>query len=143
MQDARHHQRIAYHLPVDIYCGPQEERRECKTRDIGLGGFFAVGATCVRENDKVHVELGPNDGDKLHLSGRVARISHGGAGLQFVGNSPATLEVLRALLVPDWDGGNLLDGVVKIAPWYRENDLAGWMRLTSIVSDWRRLTQQL
>lgn len=142
MQDARHHQRITYRLPVDIFCGTRSDRPSYYTQDISLGGFFAVGVDCVREGDDVRVELGPRDGAKLHLGGRIARLAPNGVGLKFVGNSPATLEVLQALLAPDWDGGNLLDGVVRIAPWYRDNDLAGWMRLTSIVSDWQRLTQR-
>jgi hypothetical protein len=69
-------------------------------------------------------------------------VTGSGAALEFVDNSPATLEVLEALLQPKWDGGSLLDGVLTIAPWFRQNDLAGWMRLTSIVSDWQRLTRR-
>ena len=95
-----------------------------------------------RVDDRVQVELAPNSGAKLHLDGRITRTTSNGAGLQSVGNSPATMEVLQALLSPDWDGGYLLDGVVKIAPWYGDNNLAGWMRLTSIVSDWQRLTHR-
>jgi hypothetical protein len=142
MQDARKHQRIRCHLPVDLFCGNQPKRLICRSQNICLGGMFAVGAQCMRVDDPVHVELAPESGSTLHLEGRVARTTTDGAGLEFVDNSPATMEVLGALLSPNWDGGFLLDGVIKIAPWYRDNDLAGWMRLTSIVSDWQHLTHR-
>ena len=140
MQDARKHQRISCRLPVDLFCGNETKRLNCRTQDIGLGGMFAVGAQCLTGGDPVRVELAPDSGSLLHLDGRIIRTTTEGAGLQFVGNSPATIEVLQALLSPDWNGGLLLDGVIKIAPWYGDDNLAGWMRLTSIVSDWQRLT---
>lgn len=141
MRDARRHPRIAYRLAVDVFCGNETTRRQCHTQDIGIGGLFAIGGQCLEKGDDVQVELGPAGRGTLHLDGRVARVDVTGAGLEFVGNSAATIEVLKALIEPKWDGQNLLDGIVTIAPWYRQNDLAGWMRLTSLVSDWQRLTQ--
>ena len=142
MQDARKHQRITCRLPVDLVCGKDLERLTCHTQDICIEGLFAAGAQCMRQEDDVRIQLGPSHGEKLHLDGRIARVNATGAGLEFVGNSPATMEVLKALLSPEWEGGLLLDGVVKIAPWYRETNLSGWMRLTSIVSDWNQLTRR-
>jgi hypothetical protein len=143
MQDARRHPRIAYRLAVEVYCDNKAKRQRCYTRDFGIGGLFAVGGECLRTDDEVSVELGPSRQGALHVEGRIARVSTEGAGVEFAGNSPATIEILQALLQPDWEGGNLLDGVITIAPWYqRGDDLAGWMRLTSIVSDWQRLTQR-
>ena len=139
MQDARKHQRTSCRLPVDLFCGADQRRLNCHTRNICLGGLFAEGAQCMQVGDRVRVELAPNSGARLQLDGRIARTTGDGAALRFVDNSPATMEILEALLSPDWQGGHLLDGVIKTAPWYGDNDLAGWMRLTSIVSDWRRL----
>ncbi|MCB1774152.1 MAG: PilZ domain-containing protein [Gammaproteobacteria bacterium] len=141
MREARRHPRIGYRLAVDVFCGNETTRRQCHTQDIGLGGLFAVGGQCLQREDEVQVELGPPGPGTLHLTGRVARVNANGAGVQFVGNSAATIEVLTALIEPKWDGQNLLDGIISIAPWYRQNDLAGWMRLTSLVSDWQKLTQ--
>lgn len=139
MQDARKHERISCRLPVNVFCDADMRRLGCRTEDIGLGGLFANGAQCLRIDQPVSVELAPNSGARLHIEGRIVRTTTDGAGLQFVDNSPATLEVLQALLTPDWDGGHVLDGVIKIAPWYGDGDLASWMRLTSIVSDWQHL----
>jgi hypothetical protein len=142
MRDVRRHARIAYRLAVDLFCSEDPGGRQCHTRDIGLGGMFAIGGECLRRDEAVWLELGPPGRGRLHLGARVSRVTPSGAALELIDNSPATLEVLEALLQPKWDGGSLLDGVVTIAPWFRQNDLAGWMRLTSIVSDWQRLTRR-
>ena len=105
MQDARKHQRILCRLPVNLFCDSDMTRLGCRTQDIGLGGMFAIGAQCLSVDDPIRVELAPDSGSRLHLDGRIIRITTDGAGLQFVDNSPATMEVLQALLLPDWDGG--------------------------------------
>lgn len=141
MHDARQHQRIGFRLPVDLYCGEDDTRRVCFTRDIGLGGLFADGLRCLAPGDPVHIAISPGEHGRLDLDSKVTRVNDEGAALKFIDNSPASMEVLQALLTPDWSGGHLLDGVLRIAPWYRDSDLAGWMRLTSIVSDWNRPTR--
>ena len=141
MEDVRRTQRVKHRLAVDLYCGHDAKLRHTHTYDIGLSGMFAVGVLCVRPGDEVRVSLGHKEAGALQLGARVSRVSLDGAGLEFVGNSPMAIELLRELLTPDWDGHDLLEGVMKIAPWYRGKDLAGWMRLTSMVSDWQRLTQ--
>ena len=113
MQDARKHPRIRCRLPVDLFCGNESKRLNCRSQDLCLGGMFAAGAECMRVDDQVHVELAPESGAQVHLEARVARTTTEGAGLQFVDNSPPSVEVLGALLTPTWDGENLLDGVAR------------------------------
>lgn len=141
MHEARNHQRISFRLDVDLFRPSDDQPQHCQTRDIGFGGLYAIGAHDLVANQDVRLAIARDKGGGLHLDGRVARIGQSGVAFQFTGNSPATLEVLRTLLTPSWDGENLLEGIVGMAPWYREDDLAGWMRLTSLVSDWHRLTQ--
>ncbi|MCB1802967.1 MAG: PilZ domain-containing protein [Gammaproteobacteria bacterium] len=141
MQEARNHQRITYRLGVDLFREADNQPQHCETRDIGFGGLYAIGANGLAADQEVRLAIGREKGGGLHLDAHVVRIGHDGAAFEFSGNSPASLEVLHTLLTPSWDGRNLLDGVVQMAPWYREDDLAGWMRLTSLVSDWHRLTQ--
>ena len=139
--DRRCHQRIAYHLAVDVLCDrPNGRWRRSTTRDIGIGGAYAGGGLCLKPGEPIRVTLGRRNEGALQLRGRVARIDSGGAGLHFVDNSPGVVEMLTELLTPDWDGHDLLEGVMKIAPWYLGDDLAGWMRLASLVADWQRLT---
>lgn len=142
MQEARNNQRVAFRLPVNLFKPSDTRAQACYSRDIGYGGIFAVGAGSCAEGEPLRIAIGPGNSDALHLDGRVVRTCSNGAGCEFVGNSPANMEVLQALLSPTWDGESLLEGVVKFAPWYRDNNLAGWMRLTSMVSDWQRLTRR-
>ena len=140
MQDARRHPRTTFRLAVDLFSGTDATRRTCLTRDIGIGGLFAVGAQQYLEPDEpIQVAIGPDQGRALHLEGRVARVNGRGAGIEFVGNSPATMEVFATLLTPKWDGKGLLDGVLMAAPWQHDHDLADWMRLTSLVSEWQHM----
>ena len=139
MPEASHHPRIPFRLTVDLFRPTDTAPQHCLTRDIGFGGLYALGAQNLTPDQSVRVAIGTGGG--LHLDGRITRIGSDGAACEFVGNSPASLEVLSTLLTPNWDGENLLEGIVAMAPWYRENNLAGWMRLTSLVTDWHRLTQ--
>jgi hypothetical protein len=139
MRDARSHGRIACRLAVDVFCGNEATRRRCFTRDIGLGGLFVTGGAGLRHGQPVSIELGPSGRTRLHLEARVNRLAADGVGLEFDGNSAATLDVLASLIEPKWDGVNLLDGVLTMSPWYGSDNLAGWMRLTSLVADWRQL----
>jgi hypothetical protein len=141
MQEARKHTRVAFRLPLDLYCGADTRARRCRSRDIGLGGVFAYGVCALREDAEIRVVLDPDSHTGLHMNARVRRVSANGVACEFVDNSPPSVEVLKALLTPTWDGENLLDGVARFAPWDRADDLAGWMRLTSMVSDWGRLVR--
>ena len=137
--DARQHRRIACRLPLDVRFGQDGNPRQCRTADIGLGGLFVTGLTPVLANTPVNVGLGPEGFGELRLNSRVAHVRPDGAGLAFVDNSPSTLEMLAALLEPVWDGGTLLDDVVRLAPWHDDRNLGCWMRLTSLVTEWQHL----
>jgi hypothetical protein len=141
MQEARNNPRVAFRLPLDLYRGTETAPQRCQSNNICLGGIFANGARTLRENTDVRVVIDPDSHTGLHLDAQVRRVSASGVACQFVSNSAATLEVLAALLTPTWDGENLLDGVTRFAPWNQADDLAGWLRLTSMVSDWNRLTR--
>lgn len=116
--------------------------QNCWAQDIGTETLFAAGAFALREGDQVHLEINPSGRSGLHLNARVVALASDGAVCEYEGNSPASLEVLGALLSPTWDGESLLDGVLKFAPWGPREDLASWMRLTSLVSDWHRVTRK-
>lgn len=139
MQERRSHPRVAYHLAVDLYRDRDGQPQRFETSDISQGGLFAIGALGLMPDDAVQVSLGQKERGALQLQATVARVSHNGAGVAFDGNGRKERELLAELLTPDWDGRNLLEGVVKMGPWYHDEDLAGWMRLTSMVTDWHRL----
>jgi hypothetical protein len=138
MTDARKHPRFGCRLPVDVFAESEAGRCRCVIKDVSYNGLFAIGSGNLRPGDAVRLAIGPRDGDTLHLDARVARVTSSGVAFTFVGNSPATMEVLDALLNPYWDGVDLLQGVITAGTRYGSRDLAGWMRLTSLVSEWRQ-----
>ena len=141
MQEVRRHPRMACRLAVDLCIWPEETPCQCRTLDIGLGGLFLTGAPSLRPEQPLSVTFGrrERESEQLQMNARIVRVTAEGAGCAFAEHGQQTMLMLKALLTPDWDGKNLLDGVMKIAPWYHGTDLAAWMRLTSIVSDWHRL----
>jgi len=142
MREARKHPRIPFRFAINLFGAAARQPEPCVSSNISRGGLFANGVVRFRDGEPVRLVIGADQSERLHLDARVARTDGAGLACEFVGNSPASLEVLDALLSPTWDGENLLDGVMRFAPWYHDEGLAGWMRLTSLVSDWRRLTQR-
>ena len=142
MQETRPSQRVSFRLGVDVlHCDGATPRR-CLTRDICIDGLFATGVQGLAVGQVVHLTIGGDGGERIDLDARVVGLGSDGADFEFVGVGTQQHEALRRMLTPSWSGTYLLDGVVRMAPWYRENNLAGWLRLTSLVSDWHRLTQR-
>jgi hypothetical protein len=141
MHEARKYPRIPFRMLVDVYDESTTQPSTYQTRDIGLDGLFALKMLGRRPGQRIHLSLGGPHRNGLHLNAEVSELTADGAAIVFVDNSAATLEMLETLLAPKWDGNNLLEGVVGMAPWDDSRNLAGWMRLTSLVSDWHRLTR--
>ncbi len=139
MHDARKDERIVYRRAIDLYSRTEGERRHGHSLNISCGGLFATGRFCVHNGDSVGVEWTVQLDERFVVCGQVVRASPEWAAVTFVGNDTTTIDQLREILRPNWNGGYLLDGVVQMAPWYHDSDLASWMRLTTIVADWQRL----
>lgn len=137
MTDARKHPRFGCRLPVDIFAESESGRCRCTIRDVSYSGLFATGTSNLRPGDRGRLAVGPHESGALHLDAKVARVTSDGVAFEFEGNSPATMEVLDTLINPYWDGVDLLQGVITAGTRYGSRDLAGWMRLTSLVSEWR------
>ena len=135
MDDARVNPRAAYHLAVDLYCGTETTPRRCQASDISSSGLFAATGHVMKPGQSVSVAIGDGGRTALHLNGVVRRVAPGGVGIAFTDNSPASLEVLEAMLTPRWGGTDLLAGVIELGRWDRTNNLAGWLRLTSLVAE--------
>ena len=137
MREARSYQRLGFHFTVGLSKRPEIRMQRCSSLDISLGGLFAEGANGLTPNQPVSlaIDLGQ---DELHLNGRVVRVCPNGVGCRFTDSDSSSVERLQKLLTPDWDGGNLLEAVLRTAPWHPRTDLVDWMRLTSFVSQLHR-----
>ena len=136
----RNHTRIHHRLPIELHCEERQQLIPCHTENICAGGMLVSGASCMRKGDEVRISLKPEGCAPLTLKGRVIRQTGDHCALTFVDVSPATSRQLHKLLTPHWDGHDLLEGVITIAPWIERDDLATWMRYTSLLADWRYLT---
>ncbi|KRT56667.1 PilZ domain-containing protein [endosymbiont of Ridgeia piscesae] len=137
--DARAAPRSPLKVAVNLFCEQRASQRHCVTHDISTGGFFAVGVLCLRPGDRLKVALGEMERGALSLNCRVIRVSMEGAGLKFEDNSALQMEALSEIILPNWDGKSLLEGQLRIAPWYPHEGLSGWLRLMSLLNSWHLL----
>jgi hypothetical protein len=137
MADMRACPRIKYKLEIDLFCERKGSNRQCYTHNVCNDGMFVVGVLCLRPGDTVNVALGDRDKGALELDCIVNRVTLDGVGVKFTGNSAQKMAMLRELLTPEWDGRNLWDGMIKLAPWCESTDFSDWMRLTSLLSHWQ------
>ena len=139
MGERRREARVAYQHYVDVYCNGQSLPRRCWISNLSLGGLYANNAAWVRPGQTLRIALGRPERHDLVIEGTVIhQNSNGDTGIAFDVAHPEQQARLRAVLVPGWDGENLLDGIVEMAPWCRHADLVGWMRLTALVMGWQR-----
>ncbi len=133
----RQHPRIPLQHPIELDCQRRQRILKCTTRNISAGGLLVRGAADLRRGDRLRITLKPSEGDRLVLQGRVARQTGDACAIAFENLSHDDARRLDELLTPHWDGGSLLDGVISIAPWVDGDDLATWMRYTTLLSSWR------
>lgn len=130
---------VPYRSTVDVFCSSQGVHRRCRTVSIGLDGLFVIGSPALRPQADVTVTIHDPHQDDLQIRCKVTAVTLDGVRLGFDNPSPATLERLEALIGPTWNGKDLLEGVLTLANHSDIRDLAGLLRLTTIMEAWRRL----
>lgn len=139
--ERRAESRVGYRRNVDVYSVRLGVTRRCQISNLCTGGMFVNGAGWMPPGEALRVTLdAPND-SSLVMDARVIHHRDDGVGVAFEHLSSEHKTLLGNMLTPSWSGDTLLDAVVGMAPWSRQTNLAGWMRLTSLAADWQRLTQ--
>lgn len=133
----RNHPRLSRRHPIELYCEARQQTISCHAENISAGGMLVAGAACMRTGDDLRINLQSQAASPLTLKGRVTRHNGSNCAVAFVDLAPATSRQLQELLTPHWDGHDLLEGVITIAPWIEGDDLASWMRYTSLLSEWK------
>jgi hypothetical protein len=141
--DARAHPRTRLSVPVGLYCASQNTYYRRKISNISVGGLFVSGTPCGRHGSQLEVivnpvnrELRPSD----RYRAQVVRSSLSGFALRFNDLDEEKRRSLDEVIWPKWDGEKLFEGLLIIALHEDIADLAGWMRLTSILcNQYRRL----
>lgn len=141
--EARAHPRTRLSVPVGLYCADKNTYYRRKIGNISVGGLFVAGSSCGRIGVQLEVIVNPAN-QALEPSERyaaaVVRSSASGFALKFNHLDEQKKRSLEDVIWPKWDGEKLFEGLLIIAPHENIDDLAGWMRLTSLLcNQYRRL----
>jgi hypothetical protein len=103
--------------------------------DLSESGLFVTSLNSARIGDLFLVLLkNPGLGESQVLAARVKRVDSRGCGLVFDHLQPHEQLFLFELIHPNWDGRDLLEGVILHGILENTADLAACMRLTSLLS---------
>ncbi len=141
--EARAHPRTRLSVPVGLYCADKNRCYRRKINNISVGGLFVSGSPCGHSGVQLEVivnptERAPQSSDRYTTE--VVRSSASGFALKFNHLDERKKRVLEDITWPKWDGEKLFEGLLIVAPHEDIVDLAGWMRLTSLLcNQYRRL----
>jgi hypothetical protein len=128
---------------VGLYCADKNRYYRRKISDISVGGLFVSGSPCGRSGAQLEVMVNPANRAQQpsdRYTTEVVRSSVSGFALKFDQLDEQKKHALEDLIWPKWDGENMFEGLLIVAPHEDIVDLAGWMRLTSLLcNQYRRL----
>jgi hypothetical protein len=129
-------------VAVNLFCPEQNTYHKRTTSDISPCGLFVSGSPCGHAGREFDVTLECPENEPLCFRAQVARTSSHGFGMRLTDISPGHRERLERLVEPDWDGEDIFEGLLIFASREHVVDLAGWLRLTSLVCrEYRRCAQ--
>lgn len=137
------HPRTRLSVPVGLYCADKNRYYRRKTNNISVGGLFISGTPCERSGVQLEVIVNParrvqEASDRYTAD--VIRSSVSGFALKFNRLDEQKRRALEDAIWPKWDGEQLFEGLLIVAPHEDIVDLADWMRLTSLLcNQYRRL----
>ena len=141
--EARAHPRSRLSAPAGLYCADKNRYYRRKINNISIGGLFVSGTPCARNGTRLEVIINPAKRAKQapeRYSAAVARSSASGFALKFNHLDEQRKCALEDIIWPKWDGEELFEGLLIVAPHEDIVDLADWMRLTSLLcNQYRRL----
>jgi hypothetical protein len=145
IMDARIYPRSRLAVPVDLYSNAKNCHLHGKVQDVSVGGMFVQAPACfcvqtgVQEGWQFDLRMiVPGHSKEQHLNAAVRRTTVNGFGLQFqLGNGAQ--QMVEDLLLPNWDGNNVCEGLIIFASRESIVDFSEWLRLTSrVCNQYRR-----
>ena len=141
--EARAHPRARLAVPVGLYCSDKNRYYRRKIKNISIGGLFVSGTPCGPDIRQLDVVINPAKQAQQSCGrypAQVVRSSASGFALKFNPLDELESLTLENVIWPKWDGRELFEGLLIVAPHENIVDLAGWMRLTSVLcKQYRRL----
>ncbi len=132
--NSRTHTRHNLSMKVALYCKIKNCHLQGQVRDISTGGMFIMAPapraqTGWRFDISMHF---PSWKNEQHINATVNRVTSHGFALQFLLDT-VTQQMLEDVLLPNWDGNNVYEGMVLFAEREHIVDFSEWLRLTSLV----------
>jgi len=128
---------------VGLYCADKNKYYRRKSNNISVGGLYVSGSPCGRGGTQLEVMVNPVNRAQQpseRFAAEVVRSSVSGFALKFNHLDEQKKRALEDVIWPKWDGEELFEGLLIVAPHEDIVDLAGWMRLTSVLcNQYRRL----
>lgn len=105
----------------------------CTTQEISHDHVFIQGGPKIRHGSEVQLEFNRPDGQPVAVNCVV--MPHTGERLLLCYGELADAEraLLKKAIWPEWDGRDLLKGLILMADRCEEQTLAEWLRLTSLL----------
>ncbi|MCG8043356.1 MAG: PilZ domain-containing protein [Candidatus Thiodiazotropha endolucinida] len=111
--------------------------------DISQTGLFVNALSGAKMYDQYRVLFSrPGQIESMQLCAQITRIDSHGSALSFCQLNPQESRFLSELTNPNWDGKDLLEGVIKHGILENTTDFASCMRLTSLLSSDYRFTSR-
>ena len=134
--EARAHPRTTLAIPVGLFCADKNRYYHRKIKDISVGGLFVAGAPCARNGMALDVIVNAarqSPEQTQRYESQVVRNSAGGFACKFTHLDECKTRTLEDIIWPQWDGENMFEGLLIVAAHEHADDLAGWLRLTSLL----------
>lgn len=128
-----------HRLTGHFHCQKNGRRYHCQATDIDEFGLSITGISCLQTNDIFTLDLGTHTNKNLYLTCKVVRVNPSSFDLKFENCSAKNLDALKQAINQEWDGKNILEGIIKFGPVQPHNTLSEWLRLTSVISSWQNI----
>ena len=131
--DARTYPRSRLSVPVKLHCNARNCHLMGKVKDISASGMFVIAPARAQTGWKFDVCMDfPSWKSEQYLNATVQRITSNGFGMQFQLDRHVQ-QMLEEVLLPNWDGDNVYEGLISFAVRESVVDFSEWLRLTSLV----------
>ena len=129
---------VANHtISVGLYCSHKNSYQNKKACNLTTTDLLICGNTCGNTGMEFEIIFNPichRHGPSLRLPAQIARNTIDGTVFEFTRMGEQDKHMLEDIIWPKWDGLDMFEGLLVLAAYEDATDLAGWLKLTSLVN---------
>lgn len=123
-------------IPVELFCRANNHTQKRKACNLSFDGLFILGSPCPKDGTEFDITIKTAmQKYPLQLSTYVVSPGSDGFTLCYSSLSEQDRLTLDYIIRPKWDGHSLLEGLLIFSAFEQVTDLAGWLRLTSLIDN--------